>query len=85
VAPVVLLSSQNVAAWEPRPDGHADSYDEGWDAGWEAAYKERGKMAPLPPLAPPPPLPKLGDDRSDFERGYLDGIRRAQERRDNRD
>jgi hypothetical protein len=42
-------------------------------------------MAPLAPLAPLPPLPKLGDDRSDFERGYPDGIRRAQERRDNRD
>jgi hypothetical protein len=30
-------------------------------------------------------LPKLGDDRSDFERGYLDGIRRAQERQAERD
>ena len=76
------MTGQNVAAWEPRPDGRADSCDEGWEAGRKAAYKDRGKMAPLAPL---PPLPKLGDDRSDFERGYPDGIRRAQERRDNRD
>ena len=85
IALTVSLLSGPVTAWNSdAPIDEAD-YDDGWEAGWDAAFKERGKLPPLPSLAPLPALPRPGDDRSDFERGYLEGIRRAQDPLDDLD
>ena len=58
------------------------SYADGWRLGWEAGWKYVKGQLSLAPLAPIPPLPRIGENtfQGGYNRGFVAGMAKAQSR-----
>ena len=58
---------------------YADNFCDGFERGYIVGYKEASgsSLDPLTPLCPLQPLKKLSDPDSDFEHGYIIGLKKG--------
>ena len=58
---------------------YADDFCDGFERGYITGYKQASgsSLDPLTPLCPLQPLKKLSDPESDFEHGYLIGLKKG--------
>lgn len=56
---------------------YADEFCNGFEHGFETGYMQASgrSFAPPTPLCPRQPLSRINDPKSDFEQGYLIGLR----------
>ena len=60
-----------------------DVYNEGFKEGYSTAGKEFGGLAPIKPIAPLTPMPKLGEitPRDTYNRAIIDGYKKYKQER----
>jgi len=68
----IFLSALSASAY-------ASQVCDGFKAGYISGYKEAKNttLAPLVPLCPLHPLKRFGDPESDFEHGYIIGLKKG--------
>lgn len=57
----------------------ADDFCDGFEKGYVTGYKQarNTSLDPLTPVCPLQPLKRMSDPESDFEHGYLIGLRKG--------
>ncbi|MCF8003034.1 MAG: hypothetical protein K9L32_02315 [Chromatiaceae bacterium] len=75
-----VITANSTLASPFGPDRDPRHFGDGYREGYQAAYQSAGRgTAPSPPTPSPNPR-RSGDNRSDFERGYSEGLTKALER-----